>query len=198
MTRTWNGNELQARILVVDDSQTIALTLSAILQEHGYETATAFSGAEAITKAAGFLPDLLVSDVCMGAMNGIEAASRITARLPGCKVLFLSGQASMSDVLNAAPERLVYSFISKPIHPLDLLNAIAYMLPAANPREDAVAMVMEQEAIERYSLARMRVLAGFILSESRTGAQAAAQGKPGAAFVNFGPPAAAGVAMRLQ
>jgi CheY-like chemotaxis protein len=198
MTRTWNGNELQARILVVDDNRTIALTLGAILQEHGYETATAFSGAEAIAKAAGFLPDLLVSDVCMGAMNGIEAASRITARLPGCKVLFLSGQASMSDVLNAAPERLVYSFISKPIHPLDLLNAIAYMLPAANPREDAVAMVMEQEAIERYSLARMRVLAGFILSESRTGAQAAAQGKPGAAFVNFGPPAAAGVAMRLQ
>jgi hypothetical protein len=59
-------------------------------------------------------------------------------------------------------------------------------------------MVMEQEAIERYSLARMRVLAGFILSESRTGALAAAQGKPGAAFFDVGPPATAGVEMRLQ
>jgi hypothetical protein len=59
-------------------------------------------------------------------------------------------------------------------------------------------MAMEQEAIERYSLARTRVLAGFILNESRTGALAAAQGTPGAAFVNFGPPAASGVEMRLQ
>ncbi len=182
--RAWNGNKRQARILVVDGNKTIAQALSAILQEQGYEVATAFGGEAAIAKAAGFLPDLLLSDVSMGAMNGIEAATRITAKLPDCKVLFLSGHASMADVVSAAPEGLVYSFASKPIHPLDLLNAIAYMLPAANAFKDPGAMAMEDEAIERYAPARMRALAGFILRHAEFGAAAATQANAGSLLLD--------------
>lgn len=195
--RTWNGNKRLARILVVDDNKTIAQTLSAILQEKGYEVAAAFSGEAAVAKADGFLPDLLLSDVNMGRMNGIEAATRITAKLPDCRVLFLSGHISMAEVMSAAPEGLVYSFASKPIHPLDLLSAIAYMLPAANAFKDRGAMAIEDEAIERYAPARMRALAEFILRHAEIGLAAATQTNAGSLQFDCRVHGTAGHEMRL-
>jgi len=121
----------KARILVVDDEQISAVTLSAILRETGYETQTAFSGEEAVEVAKAFSPDLLLSDIWMNSMSGIEAATRIAAKLPNLKIMFLSGDATMLDVLQASPERIVYSFMLKPARVPDLLNAIAYMLPEA-------------------------------------------------------------------
>lgn len=117
------------KILVVDDERIIATTTSAILRDEGYEVATAFSGEEAVEKAKAFLPDLLLSDIWMNSMNGIEAAGRIAARLNSLKILFVSGDATMLDVLNVSPKRIVYSLMLKPVLVPDLLNAIAYMLP---------------------------------------------------------------------
>lgn len=146
MIRNQYGNKGQARILVVDDDLTLALALSEFLVEQGYGVATAFSGQEAIEKAADFSPNLLISDVCMDGVNGVEAAVAITAMLPGCRVLFLSGIASMYDLMSAAPEGLVYSFIPKPLHPLDLLNAIAYMLPATPTPHEQASIIHERNA----------------------------------------------------
>lgn len=140
-----HGNGRQARILVVDDDLTIALTLGEILEEQGYEVAIAFSGEQAVAEAADLIPDLLISDVCMGELNGVEAATAITAMLPDCKVLFLSGIASMSDVMSAAPARLVYSFMSKPMRSLNLLNAIAYMLPNSSTAHVPAAMALNRD-----------------------------------------------------
>jgi CheY-like chemotaxis protein len=113
--------------------------LSEILAEQGYKVATAFSGEESVAQALSFLPDLLILDVCMGKMSGVKAATAIATLLPECKVLFLSGLASMSDVAKSAPKGLVYSFTPKPMHPLDLLNAIAYMVPARSMMYDSAA-----------------------------------------------------------
>lgn len=98
-----HGESVQSRILVVDDNQVIALTLGAILEEAGYEVASAFSGEEAIERAEAFLPKLLLSDISMRPMNGIEAAVQITAKLPDCRVLFLSGNPSIADCSEAPP-----------------------------------------------------------------------------------------------
>ena len=123
------GRKGPARILVVDDEKTIALSMAAILAQSGYKVERAFNGEEAVALAVGFEPDLLLTDISMGTMSGIEAASEITANLAECKVLFLSGHASMSDIAAVAPRRLVFSLAPKPIHPLDMLNTVAYMLP---------------------------------------------------------------------
>jgi DNA-binding NtrC family response regulator len=125
-----------ARVLVVDDDQTTSQALCAILQNHGYEVDTAFCGKEAVTKAERFNPDLLVSDVCMSATNGLKALIRIVTMLPGCKVLLLSEGATISDISAAVPEHLVFSLTSKPVNPLDFINVIAYMLPGASPIEN--------------------------------------------------------------
>ena len=152
--RMKHGHRGQARILVADWDQTHALTLSAIVRRMGYEVATAFSGEEAAELAPVFVPDLLITEVCMGGLNGIEAAVRITAAVPDCRVLFLPSETSINEISKAAPEQLIYSFTPKPVHPLDLLNAIAYMLSAEWSTDDSAATAADRYAIESRSARR--------------------------------------------
>lgn len=120
----------------------------------------------------------MLSDVHLGAMNGVQAATRITAKLPNCRVLFLSGRASMEDLLIDAPRRLVCSFISKPPNLLDLLNAIAYMLPAEIAAQHPAEVVVDHGTLISYAIAMMPNAIGFMLerAEVRIGTPAAARG----------------------
>jgi CheY-like chemotaxis protein len=120
------------KILVVDDEPILVTTTSAILREEGYEVAAALSGEEAVERAKSFSPDLLLSDIWMETMSGIEAAIRISTRLPSLKILFVSGDATLLDVLNVFPKRIVYSLMLKPVRVPDLLSVIAYMLPSVD------------------------------------------------------------------
>jgi CheY-like chemotaxis protein len=198
MKRMRYTNKRQARILVVDNEQMIALALSAILQKQGYAVATAFSGEQAIAIAADFIPDLLVSEIYMGAMNGVESATQITGKLPNCSVLFLSGFASISDVLKIAPKRLVYSFMSKPMHPLDLLNAIAYKLSVVSTDDGPAVIAVGCETIRRDAVEKMPTKAGFILRKAGTWAPEATQGRPDVVFFDMRLHDAAGFEMRPQ
>jgi CheY-like chemotaxis protein len=128
----------RVRILVVDDEPTITVTLQAILKEEGYEVETASSGEEAVLKAGHFNPNLLITDLIMGPMNGIEAAARISALLPDCKVLFFSGSANFDELSRTAPKKLVYSFVRKPMPVPDLLSAIAYIVSTVNTVYDPI------------------------------------------------------------
>lgn len=135
------GNGTQARIMVVDWDQANARTLAAVMRTAGFKVATACDGVEAVAEASHFRPDLLVTEPYLGRFSGIHAAVEITSALPDCRVLFLSGEATMKEIAKAAPRELVYSFTSKPIHPLNVLNAIAYLVSAEWSAGDSVSAV---------------------------------------------------------
>jgi two-component system OmpR family response regulator len=117
------------RILVVDDEQAIASTLATIFESQSYETATAYSGEEAIQVAGSFHPDCIVSDVMMGAMSGIEAAITILSARPRCKVLFISGNAAYGDLLrDARAMGFDFEVLQKPVSPPELLTRISQVL----------------------------------------------------------------------
>src|SRR5450631_1393180 len=61
------------RLLIVDDEQVIADSLALILGQFGYETTAIYSGERAVEAASALTPDVVISDVAMGGMNGIEA-----------------------------------------------------------------------------------------------------------------------------
>jgi DNA-binding NtrC family response regulator len=112
-------------VFVVDDEPIIASTVAAILNVSGFQ-ATAFTDAETALEAARTMkPSLLITDVVMPGMNGIDLAIQFKSVCPECKVLLFSGQATSGDLLSAAREAgHDFELLLKPIHPKDLLAAI--------------------------------------------------------------------------
>lgn len=110
------------RVLVADDEYVIADTLKIILAQNGYEVAAVYCGVEAIEMAKTWRPDLLLADVVMPDMSGIEAAIQIRALLPDCRIVLLSGQAATNDLMrDARRDGHEFEVILKPIHPTQLL-----------------------------------------------------------------------------
>jgi CheY-like chemotaxis protein len=113
-------------VLVVDDEQVIADSLAAILRQAGYVAAVAYDGQTALAKCKSFRPDLVISDVVMPGMSGVEMAVLIKEILPSCKILLFSGQATTRDLLEQARQSgHDFDLLSKPIHPTELLAKLA-------------------------------------------------------------------------
>ena len=112
-------------VLVVDDEKVIADTLSMILSRSGFSTMAAYDGFTALELARATPPDLLISDVVMPGMTGVELAITVIQTIPGCKVLLFSGQAATVDLLEKARNAgHNFTTLTKPIHPTDMLNRI--------------------------------------------------------------------------
>jgi len=117
-----NGRPSKPRVLVVDDERVIADTLATILNQNGFEASAVYTGTAAVDSARSSHPDLVISDVIMQDMNGIEAAIRIRQMLPACKILLFSGQAATADLLEKArAQGHQFEILAKPVHPQDLL-----------------------------------------------------------------------------
>jgi DNA-binding response OmpR family regulator len=113
------------RVFVVDDERVIASTLAAILQLNGFAANYFVHPLHALDAARVNPPDLLISDVMMPELSGVELAIRIKALCPNCKVLLFSGQAATADLLLAAREQgHDFQLLSKPIHPTELLAQV--------------------------------------------------------------------------
>lgn len=110
------------RVLVADDEQVIANTLAIILNQSGFEARAVYSGESAIEAVDTFQPDMLISDVIMTGITGIEAAIEIRNKAPKCKILLFSGQAATADLLEKArAQGHEFEILAKPVHPTDLL-----------------------------------------------------------------------------
>ena len=113
------------KVLVVDDERVIADTLAMILNQSGFDARSVYSGEKALESAASFEPDMLISDVIMADLNGIDAAIRIRALLPSIKILLFSGQAATADLLEKARAKgYEFEILAKPVHPQDLLSRL--------------------------------------------------------------------------
>jgi len=113
------------KVLVADDEPVIADTLVMILNQSGFEARAVYSGEGAFESAVAFRPDMLISDVIMADLNGIDAAIRIRALLPRIKILLFSGQAAPADLLEKARARgFEFEILAKPVHPQDLLTKL--------------------------------------------------------------------------
>jgi CheY-like chemotaxis protein len=116
---------IKPKVLVADDERVIADTLSMILNQSGFDARAVYSGERALELAPTFEPDMLISDVIMADLNGIDAAIRIRALLPGIKILLFSGQAATADLLEKArTQGYEFEILAKPVHPQDLLTRL--------------------------------------------------------------------------
>jgi DNA-binding NtrC family response regulator len=113
------------RIFVVDDEPLISKTLGMVLRMHGFETHSFESPMEALRSSKETPPDLLISDVVMPDLTGIELATELLALYPACKVLLISGNPATIELLKTAREQgRDFDVLAKPVHPVMLLNLI--------------------------------------------------------------------------
>lgn len=134
-----NNESYRPVVMVVDDESSIADTLAEILSRSGYAAVTAYDGDSALETALLMPPEMLITDVVLPGMSGIDLAITVKRIFPDCKIILFSGQASTADLL-AAANRDGHQFVllSKPIHPGDLLARIASSL---KPRKQQAATV---------------------------------------------------------
>jgi DNA-binding NtrC family response regulator len=123
------AQRVRVKVLIADDEPTISGTLQMILAQEGFDVVAVSDGKAAIEKAREWWPDLFLSDVVMPEINGIEAAIEITRVLPECRVLLLSGQAVVRDLVREARQRgYDFRILTKPIHPAELIASLRSLL----------------------------------------------------------------------
>ncbi|MEL7656630.1 MAG: sigma-54 dependent transcriptional regulator [Bacillota bacterium] len=108
------------KVLMIDDDQSFLKVFSEILRSSGYETETAVSGPIAFKKLEEDYFDIVISDVVMPEMNGIEVLKKIKEEYPEILVIMLTGEGSISGAVEAMEEG-AYTYLIKPLEVDQLL-----------------------------------------------------------------------------
>lgn len=138
--RPFKASENRPRVLVVDDEPVIADTIVTILTHNGYAATAAYDADVALETALVTPPDVLITDVYLPGMNGVDLALTIKRVFPGCGILLFSGQASAKDLLaNTRRSGSHFTLLTKPVPPMDLLETVAAHLNAGLSRQFAAA-----------------------------------------------------------
>lgn len=115
----------KSRVLVVDDERLLADTTAAILRNAGFEARTAYDGFGALETTVEFHPDFLLTDIMMPGMNGVELAMAMAERYPAIKIMLFSGQAGISDILEASRAKgFDFPLLAKPVPPAKLVEGL--------------------------------------------------------------------------
>lgn len=128
------SDEHRPVVLVVDDESVIADTLAEILTRSGYHGIAEYDGDSALETALLTPPEMLITDVVLPGITGIELAIKVRRIFPDCKIILFSGQASTADLLTSArADGHHFTLLNKPLHPQDLLQRVSEGLKPRRP-----------------------------------------------------------------
>lgn len=122
-------------ILVVDDEADIRTSLSGILEDEGYQVKTAASGQEALDIVTEAAPKLVLLDIWMEGMDGLEVLSRLKRRIPDLPVIMISGHGTIETAVQAT-QKGAYDFIEKPPQVDRLLLTVSRAVREAQLRKE--------------------------------------------------------------
>ena len=142
----------KASILIVDDNEGILETLSAILEEKGYDTDTAKNGREAIEKSKKNFYDLALLDIKLPDMEGTKLLTKMKETKPKMVKIMMTGYASLQNAVEAL-NLGADAYITKPLDPENLLKIVNEKLKAHREAEK-----MNQEKIVEWIETRARKL----------------------------------------
>jgi len=120
------------RVLVVDDERNIRTTLRDILEDQGFEVSVAASGEQSVAMCGSGAYDVVLMDVRMRGIDGLEAMKRIRRRDTGTRILMMSAY-TLEHVESEAMETGARGFFRKPVNPEDLIRAISGCVAGREP-----------------------------------------------------------------
>ncbi len=127
------GAASSATILLVEDDPPVRAVILKVLCRAGYRVLDAQDGEEALQRASDQkqVIDILLTDIVMPRLGGLELASRMRAGRPGLRVLFISGHAEQRSSMGDLDDST--RFLLKPFAPGTLISELAFMLPRPSP-----------------------------------------------------------------
>lgn len=118
--------DFRTKVLIVDDERLIADTLAAILNVNGFVADQVYCAEDALACMEKSVPDVLITDVIMPGMNGIELATIVRETSPQCEIFLLSGNGASLDIVETARNRgCNFTLLMKPIPPAELIERIS-------------------------------------------------------------------------
>ncbi|MFT4631268.1 MAG: diguanylate cyclase (GGDEF)-like protein/PAS domain S-box-containing protein [Candidatus Pseudothioglobus sp.] len=142
------------RVLIVDDERRQRDSLREMISLYGYDVETASSGSEALDSLATTSFDLLLLDLNMPGLSGLDVIDFVTRNKVNCKVVVVSGDASFESA-KAALQKGAYDFLKKPYVPAELMNT---MKNAAHKKDlEAAHLIIKQKLEESEYLHRFIV-----------------------------------------
>jgi len=142
------------RILVVDDDATARRTLERFLTKIGYDVVTAATAEEALLAVEIDHPDIVLSDIYMPGMTGLELQAKIREVLPDLKVILMTGKDDMPTTVQAVQQG-AYDYIIKPID-LDRLQKILEQMIVTQDLSEKLSTMVNEDA-EEYRLENVLV-----------------------------------------
>jgi DNA-binding NtrC family response regulator len=114
---------IEAKLLIIDDEVEFASTLCQRLRLRGIDTADANSGTDGLVKMEKLSPDIVILDLKMPDMNGLDILAEIKGRDPRVEVIMLTGHGSVASGIEAM-EKGAFDYIMKPVDLGELLDKI--------------------------------------------------------------------------
>jgi len=146
---------MKPRALVVDDDQTMVKTLSDLLRLKGWEVATAYSGASAVEVASRGYFDVVLMDIKMPGMDGVDAFKAMKAAQPHIRVVLMTAYAGQDRVEEAEREGVV-RVMPKPVDVPSLLSLLSATMGTRHP-----VLLVDHDAVFLKTMSEVLQLRGF-------------------------------------
>lgn len=143
-------------IMIVDDEKNIRCSLEGVLADEGYEVTSAGSAEEALSKIEGSVPDLVLLDIWLPGMDGVDALRELKNRYPDLPVIMISGHGTVETAVKAT-KLGAYDFLEKPLSLEKVVLTVEHALEQKRLREENLEL-MERTRREYVIIGRSAVM----------------------------------------
>jgi len=143
---------MKFKILIIDDEKGIRDIFTLVLEEKGYVVRSAESGAVGLAAAAAFRPDVLLLDMNLPDMSGLEVLAEVPARLPKCRIVIITAYGTIKNAVEAT-RRGAYAYLEKPVDNDELILAIERALEVK--QLEAEVEELRTELTSRYAFSNI-------------------------------------------
>jgi len=138
---------MRFKVLIVDDEKNIRDIFGLLLEDKGYLTESAATGAEGLKKAGTFAPDLLLLDMSLPDMSGLDVLSGVKRVSPDCRIIIVTAFGTIKNAVEAT-KLGAYAYLEKPVNNEELLLLISRALEVR--KLEAEVAVLKSELLARY------------------------------------------------